>query len=338
MKRHSLDTVRKTLLALGSMVALGAAAPAMARCDFGKDARLVVSGAKLTVNGVRDNRPVTPWYELSSGGYIGGCTSGNIGHFRATGYGAVLGTYSEGRSIYSIYDTGIPGLGFVVALRDQARRDGIDYQPVQAGKETHLTFDDWLTLDLRLRFIKVGEIDAADNRSIPEIGIADFRLTDATSVGTGARVVLAGTTIDTIHRALCHPRNTTVNMGRAFKAEFTGRYSRSPARTFDISLDCEAKVGDVQYYLEETASSPLIHRAMGLVEVTGGASGVALQMSEVGGTPITFDTPRPFGHGGDAAGVLRRTFEARYVQTVGSASDIVTGDADASITIVMAYP
>ena len=38
------------------------------------------------------------------------------------------------------------------------------------------------------------------------------------------------------------------------------------------------------------------------------------------------------------AGELRRTFQARYVQTVGDADDIVPGNANASISIVMAYP
>lgn len=336
MKLHVRKWARRGLLSMMAVVAMSIAAPAMARCDFGKPGRATLTGARLTVNGTQVGRPVSQWYNLSSVNDVGGCT--DYGWLEVTGRATTLGNYTEGRTTYSIYDTGVPGLGFVMAFRDEARQDGIDYQPVVAGTtNSNVRIRHWLTLDLRIRFIKVGDIPEG-TLVVPDVAAADFILRDSTSVSTGDRLLLAATSIEGIYRKLCYPRNTSVNMGRALRTEFSTRYSHSSPRTFDIVLDCEEKVGDVLFYLEENAASPLLDRDRGLVEVSGGAKGIALQMTDVGGTPIPFDTIRTFGHSGDTAGELRRTFEARYVQTVGDADDIVPGDANASISIVMAYP
>jgi len=337
MKSQLYKWAKRMLLPAVVVAAMGAAAPAMARCDFGKDARVTLTGLRLTVNGIQNGRPLSPWYSLSSSNDVGGCTSGNLATLHMTGSATTLGSYSEGRLTYSIYDTGVPGLGFILAFRNEARLDDIDYQPVLASAtNSNVRFYDWLTLDLRVRFIKVGDVPEG-TLTVPEVAAANFTLRDYTSVGTGGRLMLAATSIEGIHRKLCYPRNTSVNMGRAIKTEFSTRYSHSSPRSFDLVLDCEEKVGDVQFYLEESAASPLLDRERGLVAVSGGAAGIALQMTEVGGTPIPFDSVRPFGHSG-AAGELRRSFEARYVQIVGNASDIVPGDANAAIAIVMAYP
>lgn len=336
MRFHVRKWTKRGLLPMMAVVAMSIAAPAMARCDFGKPGRATLTGVRLTVNGTQVGRPVSSWYNLSSVNDVGGCT--DYGWLEVTGRATTLGNYTEGRTTYSIYETGVPGLGFVMAFRDEAREDGIDYQPVVAGfTNSNVRIRHWPTLDLRIRFIKVGDIPEG-NLVVPDVAAADFVLRDTTSVSTGDRLLLAATSIEGVYRKLCYPRNTSVNMGRALQTEFSTRYSHSAPRTFDIVLDCEEKVGDVLFYLEENAASPLLDRDRGLVEVSGGAKGIALQMTDVGGTPIPFDTLRPFGHSGDAAGELRRTFEARYVQTVGNAADIVPGNANASISIVMAYP
>ncbi|MCF3521551.1 MULTISPECIES: fimbrial protein [Stenotrophomonas] len=319
-------------------VAMAIAAPAMARCDYAGDLRATLTGLRFTVNGVQNGRPISPWYSVSPGTTAGGCTAGNLGTLDVTGRATTLGSYTEGRFTYSIYDSGVPGLGFIVAVRSDERMNDIDYQPVLAGTtNSKVVFDDWLYLDLRIRFIKVGDIPEG-TLSVPEITMVDYVVRDHTTKQDYGTLRLGATSIDGIYRKLCYPRNTSVNMGRALQTEFSTRYSHSAPRTFDIVLDCEEKVGDVLFYLEENAASLLLDRDRGLVEVSGGAKGIALQMTDVGGTPIPFDTVRPFGHSGDAAGELRRTFEARYVQTVGDADDIVPGNANASISIVMAYP
>ena len=337
MKLQVRRWVSRALLPMMALGALAAAAPAMARCDYGSDARVTLTGLRLTVNGIQNGRPLSPWYSVSARD-VAGCSSGFLAWVEMTPRATTLGSYTEGRYTYSIYDAGVQGLGFILAYRSEARLDDIDYQPVLAGTTNKkVFFYDWLTLDLRIRFIKVGDIPEG-TLAVPEVVAADFIARDYTSQSTSGRFVLGATSVEGIYRKLCYPRNTSVNMGRALQTEFSTRYSHSAPRTFDIVLDCEEKVGDVQFYLEENAASPLLDRDRGLVEVSGGAKGIALQMTDVGGAAIPFDTIRSFGHSGDAAGELRRTFEARYVQTVGDADDIVPGNANASISIVMAYP
>ena len=68
-----------------------------------------------------------------------------------------------------------------MAFRSEARENGIDYQPVVAGTtNSKVFFRHWLTLDLRIRFIKIGDIPEG-TLVVPEVAAADFILRDFSS-------------------------------------------------------------------------------------------------------------------------------------------------------------
>ncbi|MHC1658344.1 fimbrial protein [Stenotrophomonas riyadhensis] len=144
----------------------------------------------------------------------------------------------------------------------------------------------------------------------------------------------------TIHRPLCRPLPAKVRMGSVPVTDFSnGQYSGSRERAFQLSLDCDAGVGDVRFVLEPTAESPAVDIERGIVGVSGGATGVGLQVLEgdKGSTPLALEKSHLFGSTVQP-GLLSRRFLARYVQTVKDRRNIQVGKADASIRIVMDYP
>jgi len=295
-----------------------------------------VNSATLTVNGVANGRPVSSWQpEYTDDRYIAGCTDGGTAYFYATR--AEVGTYTEGDSKYSVFPTGVDGLGIIIGVR--SRDDGGNFQPLSTVRAAQVRFrQQWMFPQVRVRFIRTGEI-AVGTHEMDPFEFADVLYSDTTTVKATVQYSLTGATITAQHRPLCRPAPVPVRMGSVPVTDFKGQFSGGRERPFQIFLDCEAGVGDVNFYLEPTDSSPAVDVARGIVAVSGGAAGVGLQVldGESGVSPVALEKVYPFGTS-TGAGRIGRPFRARYVQTAASAKDIQPGKADASIRIVMDYP
>lgn len=320
----------------GALLLLGICGPAWARCDKHGDSTSTVSAATLTVNGVSNGRPVSSWQpEYTDDRHFVGCTNGGTAYFYATP--SEVGTYMDGGSTYSVYPTGVEGLGMIIGVR--SRDDGGNFQPIWTGRTAQIPFrQQWMFPQVRVRFIRTGEIAAGTHETVP-FEFASTLYSDSTTVKATVKYSLAGATITAEHRPLCRPAPVPVRMGSVPATDFKGQYSGGRERPFQIFVDCEAGVGDVNFYLEPTDTSPAVDVARGIVAVSGGAVGVGLQVldGESGISPVALEKVYPFGTS-TGAGRIGRKFRARYVQTVASEKDIQPGKADASIRIVMDYP
>lgn len=315
---------------------LGACGQAWARCDKLADSVSNVSAVSLTVNGIPNGRPVSPWQpEYTDDRYIAGCTDGGTAYFYATA--SEVGVYTEGTSTYSVYPTGVDGLGMIIGVR--SRDDGGSFLPIWTGRAAQIPFrEQWLIPQVRVRFIRTGEIAAGTHDTDP-FEFASTLYSDSTTVKATVRYSLGSATITAMHRPLCRPLPMPVRMGSVPVTDFKGQFSGGREQLFQISLDCEAGVGDVNFYFEPTDMSPPVDVARGIVAVSGGAVGVGLQVldGESGISPVALEKVYPFGTS-TGAGRIGRKFRARYVQTAASEKDIQPGNADASIRIVMDYP
>ncbi|WP_422351904.1 fimbrial protein [Stenotrophomonas sp. AR026] len=328
------DRRATTLLAL---LALGVCGKASANCYVYKESDTIAASATLTVNGVALGRAVSPWLQATRDtDYFAACTLGSsFTEARITGVQTPVGTYTEGGEVYGVYETGILGLGMVFAMRDEDNSLYPRYIPIRST-ETKVAFSDWFNPDVRIRYIRTGDIPQGT------FGTNDFRFA-AGSITNGTPPVPAvfnikGVTLTTRHRPLCRPEATHVRMASIPVTDFDGQYSGSRSRPFQVFLDCEAGVGNVKYVLEQTDLSPVVDRERGIVAVSGGATGVGLQMLEQSnGRPIPLDDVRDFGNS-PRAGRISKQFFARYVQTAEKAEDVVLGQANAAIRIAMEYP
>ncbi|WP_242891670.1 fimbrial protein [Stenotrophomonas maltophilia] len=329
--------------ALASIIGLGASVTAAASCvatEAGKaGAQFDVPHVEITANGTPNGRAVSPWL-ASHIVWIGYCTYG--ASTSMTPSLPEITTFSSGRDVYSVYDVGVPGLGIIVGWRDQLDTNR-EFRPLRTGTASDISSGPasvpgytYSRPEVRVRYVKVGDL-AEGAYSTASIGLGQALVRDSVPgpmVGMG----IAATTVGLVHRPVCYPQPTTVRMGSVPKTDFKGQFTGSRKRRFSITLDCDAGVGDVQYYLEATAASPAVSSERGIVAVSGGAGGVGLQMLHDGDAdmPVALEAVQSFGS--TAGGRISRSFEARYVQTAAKADDILPGTANASIRIVMNYP
>ncbi len=252
---------------------------------------------------------------------------------------SAVGTYIEdGKSTYGIFATGVPGLGLVAGIRS-TYVSGLEFRPLTEGDNGKIDFrNSWPYPEMRVRYIKTGDIPPGDYVS-QGVMLGDIRVNDWSTVWFLSRMSSQGAPVNVTSRPMCFPQATHVNMGSVPMARFSGQFSGSEPRDFDVSVHCEADVGDILFYLESTGDSAVIDAARGVVAVSGGARGVGIQMlhGEGANQPIPLEKTFPFGST-LAAGRLSKAFKARYVQTSKDAKDIQAGPANATIRLVLEYP
>ncbi|MFC3650402.1 fimbrial protein [Dyella humi] len=123
--------------------------------------------------------------------------------------------------------------------------------------------------------------------------------------------------------------NLTIPLGAVSKTTFGGIGSASPWVGGNlVSSGCNANL------VSMTFSGTADPNNLNMFAVTGGATGVAVQLDQAGGTQQAVpnsSTPMTFAPA--AAGGLY-PFAARYVQT---ATTVTTGTANATITVLITY-
>jgi len=309
---------------------------AYARCDKSGEGDFAVPAASITPNGTAVGRPVSPWL-AGSVVNIGGCT--DTGTMNLYVRASAVGTYIEdGKFTYGVFSTGVPGLGLVAGIRS-THESGLEFRPLRVGNNGTIDFrNSWPYPEMRVRYIKTGDIPPGDYVS-QGVVLGDIRVNDWSTIWFSSRMSSQGAPVAVANRPMCFPQATHVNMGSVPMARFSGQLSGSEPKAFNVSVHCEADVGDILFYLEPTGDSAVIDAAKGIVAVSGGAGGVGIQMlhGEDANQPIPFEKTFPFGST-LVEGRLSKAFKARYVQTAKDAKDVHAGPANATIRLVLDYP
>ncbi|EPG2415866.1 fimbrial protein [Stenotrophomonas maltophilia] len=337
MNSKRSSRARGHLLMLLGLAVLGASGDAAARCDKYSNASHSTGDATLTANGIAVDRFIGPW-QVGTSDYTGGCSASFGGPtMTLTANAKEVGVYRvSAKEIYSIYDSGVPGIGYIVGFRGELRGGG--YQAVRNGmpvEDRNPDREEIAYTEMRERYIKIGATTAGTYTTTPLL-LGTLHVNDGTSVSYDATVTIESATLEIVHRPVCYPQPKKVSMGSTPLTDFSGQYSGGRKRGFLIEIECDEKVGEIDYYLEGTVDSPAVDVKRGIVDVSGGATGVGLQMME-NDSVIPLETTRHFGSNW-TGGRVSRHFYARYVQTAAKVEDVVPGTANAAIRIGMDYP
>lgn len=277
--------------------------------------------------------PVAPWV------YIGAsasrrefsCTNPVVVQYGIVGDPPVMpNDYAEAGMSYSVYDSGVPGLGVVFRFRDQGA--GGTEAPVRVGSDAVVRNSNnpagYLAGAFYIRLIRTGNIPPGAQviRSFP-IGRSFAR--DRTG-GTETPVTFGGGSLVPTPKASCQVRALDVAMGNISANRMTGIGSTAAQRSYEVNLDCEAGVGVVDFQTSPT--TPVIDPSLAIAEVQGGATGIGLQFLDATGAPVPFLTSKAFGRG---PGLVTQTFQVRYRQTEATVSP---GAANGGLTIMLSYP
>lgn len=332
-RRHGLKS-RILLCALAISCGF-VSSSALAGCDFGGEILYPASALTFVGNRTANMVALTPWEDAGEGSkHAGSCSSSAGPTFHALPATIPVGTYKDSHTWYSILPTSVSGLGVILEFLVEDAAGG--YRAWNGTRFTVSTSEAYPRVSVRVKFIKYADVKTGSYLT-DKMNLISYELSDGLGERTKGTLTLEAMRVTIDYAQSCRPRDTTVKMRTGIISQFTGQYSRGPAVPFEVTLDCDDNVGQIEYFIEDTLASPLVDAGRGVYEVFGGAKGIGLQVSEKDGTPVPYRVVKSFGYN-TSGGEVRKTFEARYVQTAGKAADMAAGDANASLRLVMSYP
>lgn len=121
--------------------------------------------------------------------------------------------------------------------------------------------------------------------------------------------------------------NRTIPIGEFGQREFRGIGTTMPAQAFALGLSCTAGTNVSM----TVSSSSVVDASRGLMGVTGGASGVAIQLLDWANNPVSLGTLTDYGTHGPGWDL---TYSARYYQV---SSTVTPGVANGMVTFTLQY-
>lgn len=254
----------------------------------------------------------------------------------ATGITVVM----DGAS-YMVFETGVPGIGFILGLKDF---NGTTYVPMQTGITQSYPADGTsgyataLGWSAKVTFIKTGVALKSGVYQTPTIDAAI--LTAYNNEVKTAKVIINPTSI-TVTASGCTvgTKSANVELGNIDIHTLPAVGSTSPSGSFNVSLTCDANVAVHAVMTDQTTPS----NTSSVVTLTGDstASGVGVQFFYNGTGPLMMGPDSSaagtanqfFIQSTSSAQTLSLPFQANYIRT----GELVPGTANALASITFSY-
>ncbi len=242
---------------------------------------------------------------------------------------------------YMVFETGVPGIGFILGLKDY---NGTTYVPMQTGITQSYPADGTngyataLGWSAKVTFIKTGVPLKSGIYQTPTINAAI--LTAYNNEIKTAKVIINPTTL-TVTASGCTvgTKSASVDLGAIDIHTLPVTGSTSPSGEFTVSLSCDENVAVNAVMSDQTTPS----NASSIVTLTGDstASGIGVQFFYNGTGPLTMGPDSSAaGTAGQfyiqstsAAQTLSLPFQAQYIRT----GELVPGSANALASITFSY-
>ncbi|ELW1647876.1 oxidoreductase [Enterobacter oligotrophicus] len=242
---------------------------------------------------------------------------------------------------YTIFETGVPGVGYIIGLKDFK---GTTYVPLQTGITQSYPADGTsgyaanLGWSAKVTFIKTGTALKSGVYQTPTINAAI--LTAYNNEVKTAQVIINPTTI-TVTASGCTvgTQSANVDLGTIDVRTLPTVGSTSPSGAFNVGLTCDANVAVNAVMTDQTTPS----NTSSVVTLTGDstASGVGVQFFYNGTGPLMVGpdssaagtTNQFFIQTTTAAQTLSLPFQAQYIRT----GELIPGTANALASITFSY-
>ena len=242
---------------------------------------------------------------------------------------------------YTIFETGVPGVGYIIGLKDFK---GTTYAPLQTGITQSYPADGTsgyaanLGWSAKVTFIKTGTALKSGVYQTPTINAAI--LTAYNNEVKTAQVIINPTTI-TVTASGCTvgTQSANVDLGTIDVRTLPTVGSTSPSGAFNVGLTCDANVAVNAVMTDQTTPS----NTSSVVTLTGDstASGVGVQFFYNGTGPLMMGpdssaagtTNQFFIQTTTAAQTLSLPFQAQYIRT----GELIPGTANALASITFSY-
>lgn len=245
---------------------------------------------------------------------------------------------------YTIFETGVPGVGYIIGLKDF---NGSNYVPLQSGVTQSYPAQGTagLAQDLgwsaKVTFIKTGAALKSGVYTTPTIHAAILTAYNYNSEFKTAQVIINPATI-TVAASGCtvNTKSANVDLGTLDIRTLSAVGSTSPAGAFNVTLTCDQQIAVNAVMTDQTTPA----NRSSVVTLTGDstASGVGVQFFYNGIGPLNM------GSDSSASGTLNQffiqptssakqvlslPFQTHYIRT----GDLVPGTANALASITFSY-
>lgn len=242
---------------------------------------------------------------------------------------------------YNVFETGVPGVGFILGLKDA---NGTKYVPLQNGttqtypaEGTSSTAMD-LGWSAKVTIVKTGQPLASGTYVTPTINAAILTASNG-DVAT-AKVIINPITIN-VNASGCtiNTPSIPVDMGSLDIRPFEVVNSTSELKNFSVSLNCDANVSLHAVLTDQTDPANISNTVSLTPDST--ARGIGVQFFYKNNGPIQLGPDSSlnstvgqfFIQNTSQKTMLTLPFQARYIRT----GDITPGKADAVASITFSY-
>ncbi len=242
---------------------------------------------------------------------------------------------------YAIFETGVPGVGFILGLKDY---NGTTYVPLQSGQTQTYPADGTngyassLGWSAKITFVKTGQTLATGTYTTSTIDAAV--LTAHNNEVKTAKVIINPTTI-TVSATGCTvmTKSAIVDLGSIDMLSLTAVGSTSPSGAFNVELACDENIAVNAVMTDQSDQSNMTS----IVSLTSDstASGIGVQFFYNGTGPLMLGSDSMasgalnqfFIQSTGQAQTLSLPFQARFIRT----GELAPGTANALASITFSY-
>lgn len=308
---------------------------AMGTCSVGVSVVNIGVPSSISINaaGIANGSPLTGWVGLTNTSHMFNCT--NPAPYQTetiTGVAASgAGSYTESGVTYTVYPTGVAGVGVVIAVRDPNRSNWAPAVQSASKDVIYCACAAW-GLVSQARFIKTGSVSSG-RFSVARRQVATLRI--PAFGGYSSQLYINGTTLN-ITAPTCNLSagdvNRTVTLD-TFQLKDIPASGSFGYKTFSISANC-SNATTARFLFQGTAWSLDGYR----FNNTGTATGVGVQLaSTINGQSVTVQA------GGDASSRTRTVSVANGTATLPMAAAywrvgaVTPGTVSTRITVTLSY-
>lgn len=243
---------------------------------------------------------------------------------------------------YTVFETGIPGVGYIIGLKDT---NGTEYIPLQNGITQSYPAKGTAGLaqnlgwSAKVTFVKTAAALKSGTYTTPTIHAAILKAYNNET--KTAEVIINPTTITVVASGCTvNTKSASVDLGTLDVRTLTTVGSTSPSASFNVTLTCDQNIAVNAVMTDQTTPA----NRSSVVTLTGDstASGVGVQFFYNGTGPLMMG---PDSSGADtlnqffiqttssARQVLTLPFQTQYIRT----GDLAPGSANALASITFSY-
>ncbi len=293
---------------------------------------------------------LTGW-TMSSGTYIGmwSCTvttSGGGPGAEGRSLLASSGTQvSYGGQTYTVFNTGYPGIGMIIAFYDGETgcgggfyNEGSISPSVFLGGGCYNYGSGPSGAEISVALVKTGQAAAGtlSNMSIAQAAPAITTASGTIGFYTSYTVSFQTTPVQIVNGS-CTTPDVSIPLGNFLTSTFAGTGSTSSAASFTINVNnCPVGMNSVKYRIDPTTTVMNSAQSVVALDSTSTATGVGVQlMNSAGSAAFPLSTAQTLSsYSSSTGGSYTIALKARYYQT---ASSVTPGPANTSMTVTMTY-